>query len=219
MISASSLIDFLLNLLRDEQARAEFEADPEGVLARNGLDGVCGQDIRDVAPLLADDNTVHAVGRYIPSGGDDPVREISHISGHYQIDRSVTVYDNDEYNISYVDDRDITTITADGDVTIEDSFNSDNDAIVIEDSYNQDNDGVDNKGGTIDDSIVAGDDVESSGNSDDDTSVSDSLNTDNSETYVDASDDDVAVESFNSDDDGVDADADIDVGDSELAAV
>ncbi len=217
MVSASSLIDFLLNLLKDEQARKEFEEDPEGVLARQGLDGVCGQDIRDVAPLLADHHAVHASGSYIPSGGDDPVREISHINSHYQIDRSVTVYDNDEYNISYVDDRDTTTITADGDVNIEDSFNSDNDAIVIDDSFNQDNDGVDNKGGTIDDSIVAGEDVEDSGNSDDDTTVSDSLNTDNSQTNIDASDDDTALGSFNSDDDVIDAD--IQVEDSELAVV
>ena len=215
MVSASSLIDFLLNLMRDEQARTEFQDDPEGVLARNGLDGVCGQDIRDVAPLLADSDAVHATGRYVPSGGDDPVREISHISGHYQVDRSVTIYDNDEYNISYVDDRDTTTITAGGDVDIDGSFNSDNDATVIDDSFNQDNDGVDNKGGTIDDSIVAGEDVEESGNSDDDTTVSDSLNTDNSETNVDASDDDTASESFNSDDDVTD----VDVSDSELATV
>ncbi|MGH3914504.1 MAG: IniB N-terminal domain-containing protein, partial [Pseudonocardiaceae bacterium] len=34
MLTVDSLLDFLLNLLRDEAAQAEFERDPEGALAR-----------------------------------------------------------------------------------------------------------------------------------------------------------------------------------------
>jgi hypothetical protein len=75
--------------------------------------------------------------------------------------------------------------------TVTDSFNEDNDTTTIRDSFNQDNDGVDNSGGTIYDSAVAGDDIENSFNSDDDTAVVNSFNTDNSETNIDASDDDV----------------------------
>ncbi|MGH3785502.1 MAG: hypothetical protein ACRDRG_02895 [Pseudonocardiaceae bacterium] len=77
-------------------------------------------------------------------------------------------------------------------------------------SFNEDNDGVDNKGGIINDSNVAGDDIEDSFNSDDDTVVNDSFNTDNSKFNLDASDDDIYVtdidDSFNSDDDGLDID-------------
>ncbi len=225
MLSVSSLIDFLMNLLRDEAAQEEFERDPEGMLARNGLDGLCGQDVRDVQPILADHAAVQVKqGSHHPSPhqDDDPVREISHITEHYEV-RNVVVDDSDEYNFTYVDDRDTivnvddrdtTAIHADGDVTIEDSFNQDNDVNVIEDSFNQDNDGIDNKGGTIEDSVVAGEDIEESLNSDDDTVVDDSFNTDSSETNIDASDDDTtAVDvqgSHNEDNDEVDVDVVID---------
>jgi hypothetical protein len=222
VLDVSSLIEFLMNLLRDPAAQAEFNQDPQGVLARHGLNNLCGQDVRDVAPLVADHEDVYVKdGGYRPSpsyGDDDPVREISHITKHYEV-KNVVVDDSDEYNFSYVDDRDTivnvddrdsTAIHADGDVTIEDSFNQDNDVNVIEDSFNQDNDGVDNKGGTIDDSVAAGDDINDSLNSDDDVKVDDSFNTDNSETNVDASDDDttgVDVEgSYNEDNDDVDVD-------------
>ena len=228
MLSVSSLIEFLLNLLRDEAAQAEFERDPHGVLARHGLDGLSGQDVRDAHPIVADHVAVHVkdddhdpVSWYhrADDDHDDAVREISYIHRHYEVDRTVVVNDSDEYNVTYVDDRDTivnvddrdtTTIVADGDVTIEDSFNQDNDVTAIEDSFNQDNDGVDNKGGTIDDSAVAGDDIEDSYNSDDDVSVNESYNSDHSETSVDASDDDtteVDVEdSYNSDDDAIESD-------------
>jgi hypothetical protein len=225
VLSVSSLIEFLMNLLRDEAAQVEFERDPQGMLARHGLDGLCGQDVRDVQPLLADHVAVHVRnGGYAPSPhhDDDPVREISHITEHYEV-RNVVVDDSDEYSFTYVDDRDTivnvddretTVIHADGDVTIEDSFNQDNDVNVIEDSFNQDNDGVDNKGGTIEDSTVAGEDIEDSLNSDDDTVVDGSFTTDNSETNVDASDDDtteVDVQgSYHEDNDETDVD-DVDV--------
>ncbi|MGH3977438.1 MAG: IniB N-terminal domain-containing protein [Pseudonocardiaceae bacterium] len=204
VLSVSSLIEFLMNLLRDEEAQAEFERDPQGMLARHGLDGLCGQDVRDARPLLADHEAVRvkggddddrASGSYYHGGDDDPVREIHYVREHYEADKNVVV--NNEYDYTYVDDRDTiinvddrdtTTIVADGDVTIEDSFNEDNDVTVIEDSFNEDNDGVDNKGGTIDESVVAGDGIESSLNSDDDTTVGDSFDEDHSETDVDASD-------------------------------
>ena len=234
MLSVSSLIEFLMNLLRDKDAQAEFVADPDGMLARHGLEGICGQDVRDVAPMVADHAAVHVKnGGYHSSSNDDddPVRQIKHITEHYEVKNTV-VNPADEYNYTYVDDRDTnvnlniddrdtivnvddrdsTEIHADGDVTIEDSFNEDNDVNVIEDSFNQDNDGVDNKGGTIDDSAVAGDDIDESLNSEEETTVTDSYN-DNSETNVDASDDDITeagVEnSFNNteDNDVVDVEA------------
>jgi hypothetical protein len=218
VLSVSSLIEFLMNLLRDEAAQAEFERDPQGMLARHGLDGMCGQDVRDVQPMLADHAAVHVKhdGGYAPSPhhDDDPVQEISRITQHYEV-KNVSVHESNEYSVTYVDDRDTTVtvddvIIADGDVTtIEDSFNQDNDVTTIEDSFNQDNDGVDNKGGTIEDSAVAGEDIEDSLNSDDDTIVNESFNADNSEN-VDVSDDDVTEVgvggSYNEDDDEVDAD-------------
>ena len=208
MVSLSSLLDFLMSLLRDEDAAQEFERDPQGVLARNGLDGVCGQDVRDVAPMLADQDGVSARHYGSDSGGsghasrshrssssdDDPVREIHAIKNNYVVDNDVVVNNSyntyNDYDLTYtddsntiIDDRD-TTITGDN-VHYED--NSTTEHTIVEDSFNEDNDGVDNKGGTIDDSIVAGDDVENSGNQDNDTEVTDSYNEDNDTVTVDDS--------------------------------
>lgn len=210
----SSLIDFLMALLGDEELADDFRADPDGVLARYGLDSTCGEDIRDAQPMVADQVGVHAVGGH-PSfaGGDDPVAEISVITRHYDVTTGPTT---NEYNYYYVDDQDIIitvddrdtiNIHSEGDLTITDSFNEDNDITVIEDSFNQDNDGVDNKGGSIDDSVVTGDDMADSVNSDDDASLTGSHNT--TVTQTDQSTDTTVDDSFNdntSDDDYVDVD-------------
>ena len=51
---ASSLLDFILDLLRDPAAAEEFQADPEQALASAGLDDVCAADVHAVMPMLAD---------------------------------------------------------------------------------------------------------------------------------------------------------------------
>jgi hypothetical protein len=209
----SSLIEFLMALLGDEELQADFQADPEGVLDQYGLDGTCGEDIRDAGPMVADQVGVHGSGLPRFAGGDDPVHEISVLTRHYDVTIRPTT---NEYNIFYVDDRDLIitvddrdtiSIHSDGDLTITDSFNEDNDITVIEDSFNQDNDGVDNKGGTIDHSVVTGDDMSSSMNSDDDTTLIDSHNTTVNDNDADLSADTTVDGSFTgnvSDDDLID---------------
>ncbi len=214
MLSISSLIDFLLNLLRDDDARAEFERDPQAVLARHGLEGVTAQDIRDVKPMLADTHGVslRSDGRGCDDddsprpdvadhgsrpahdhrpANDDPVREIRHVTNNHDVDKDVVVKQHtqntyNEYNQFNYTDNSVTT--GDG-------------STVIQDSFNQDNDGVDNKGGVINDSNVAGGDQSTVGNVDETTAVEDSFNDDASETVVvtdsgnDSSDNSTTVDS------------------------
>ena len=210
----SSLMEFLLALLGDEELQADFREDPDGVLRQYGLDNMCGADIADAAPMIADHHGVAAVGGS-PHFGDDTVPAITTITKHYVVTQppDVTVYNyyhvEDNDIIITVDDRDTINIHADGDLTITDSFNEDNDITVIDNSFNQDNDGVDNKHGTIDDSVVTGDDMSGSNNSDDDTSVSQSHNTVDTETNTDLSSDTTVDTSYNDntyDNDGVDID-------------
>lgn len=212
----SSLMEFLLALLGDDQLEAEFREDPEGVLQEYGLDNMCGTDIEDVAPMLADHVGVETTG--IPRFGsdDDTGTAITTITKHYVINQppDITVYNyyyvDDSDIIITVDDRDTVNIHAEGDLTITDSFNEDNDITVIDESYNQDNDGVDNKGGSIDDSVVTGDDMSDSLNTDDDTAVSQSHNTTDTETNTDLSSDTTVDASYNDntiDNDGIDIDA------------
>lgn len=196
MLSVSSLIEFLLGLLRDDEAQAEFTRDPQAVLARHGLEGVTAQDVCDARPMLAD---VHGVNprphrvdhdddrgsvqvhhhdapqhhHYHRPQSDDPVREIHHVTKNYEVDKDVVVKHHtqntyNEYNNEFnYYDHSVTT----GD-----------DSTVIQDSFNEDNDGVDNKGGIINDSNVAGDDQDDVGNSEETTVIDDSFNEDNSET-------------------------------------
>jgi hypothetical protein len=215
----SSLIDFLMALLGDEDLEADFRADPEGTLSQYGLDNTCGEDIRDAGPMVADQVGVHAVGGHPHfAGGDDPVGEISVLTRHFDMTIRPT---GNEYNYYYVDDRDLVitvddrdtvSIHADGDLTITDSFNEDNDITVVEDSFNQDNDGVDNKGGSIDHSVVGGDDLSSSLNSDDDATMTGSHDTTVNEHITDLSTDTTVDGSFSgtvSDDDLVDTHVDV----------
>ena len=209
MLSLSSLIEFLLDLLRDPQVADDFARDPQGTLAANGLAGVTAADVRDVRPLLADHPGVrcgdddrgggggggqharpehHAVhharpehhghhGR--PQHDDDPVREIHHVQQQYVVHRPEvhhhttthhTTTTQNHYEFTYVDN----------------SVHAEEGATVIQDSFNQDNDGVDNKGGTIDDSVVAGGDANGSGNSTEVVVIEDSFDEEHATTVTDS---------------------------------
>ncbi|MFI6102040.1 IniB N-terminal domain-containing protein [Lentzea sp. NPDC051213] len=115
----SNLIDFLMNLLKDDEAKKAFDENPDGELNKAGLNGVTGQDVRDARLIMADSGGVRARGaERSSSNDDDPVREIHHTTREYVVEKPVT---NIEQNIS-IDDRDVTII--------DDSFNSDDDTEV-----------------------------------------------------------------------------------------
>jgi hypothetical protein len=140
VVAFSDIIDFLVRLLTDDAARAQFEQDPEGTLEQAGLEGVTAQDIRDARLQLADSGAVHATddgaGSAYPDG-DDPVREIGYTTQHYVADENVDVDDAGHADLNLVDggstlvtidDRDTIFFQSisDDDVTITDSFNQDN---------------------------------------------------------------------------------------------
>ena len=170
MLALTDIIAFLLRLLGDDAARAEFEADPDGTLDRAGLDGVTAQDIRDARLQLADSGAVSATddgrGSSYPHG-DDPVREIGYTTRHYaaeepahassadvdHADTFVTIDDRDTLFFQSISDDDVTV--TDNSVSVTDSFNQDNsddDLVAIQDndtsvtvdsfndSFNEDND-------------------------------------------------------------------------------
>ncbi|HQV91109.1 MAG TPA: IniB N-terminal domain-containing protein, partial [Phycicoccus sp.] len=63
MSMVSDLLDFILNLLRNPDAAAAFNADPEGSLAKAGLGGLTCADVDAVRPVVLD------VAMAAPSGG------------------------------------------------------------------------------------------------------------------------------------------------------
>ncbi len=89
MTAATSLLDFILNLLKDPQAQAEFRASPEHVLAASGLTGVSAADIRGTLPLVTDNRYVElnssnhlASPPVMPPGGDGGMRAVIHYLHH-----------------------------------------------------------------------------------------------------------------------------------------
>ena len=215
MLSLSSLIEFLLDMLRDEATQNDFARDPNGTLAARGLEGVTAQDVHDVRPVLADHGAVrHADAghgaRFVRGDDDgghvtrgvlhghgggaghgDPVRAIQQVTHEYHVDRSTQVqHVTQEYQqYSTFNDYHLT----------DRSVHTGDNSTVVQDSFNQDNDGVDNKGGVIDDSVVAGGDADGSGNEtdvtvvddsyNDATTVTDSLNSSTSEDHTDVGND------------------------------
>lgn len=116
MLSVSSLLDFLMGLLRDDAAKAEFESDPEGVLARNGFDGLCGEDVADARSLLSDSSAVHYSGggggghSYGGGHGHGAVPEIKYVINNYAVAPGHEF--NGSFNdyiidYTYVDNRDV----------------------------------------------------------------------------------------------------------------
>jgi len=181
MQSVSALIEFLMNLLRDEKAQADFEQHPQATLAAHGLGNVNGQDVRDARLIMADDGAVHhrnSGGRshhHARSEHDDPVREIRHTTEQYEASEHGgyhhnTIGDvNQTFTFVNVDDRDTAVV----------------------DSFNSDNDGIDNKGGKISESVLAGDHIDgqvevNNSNDVDVVAINKSFNEDNSsDTDVD----------------------------------
>ncbi len=96
MTAATSLLDFILNMLKDSQAQAEFRASPEQVLAANGLTGVSAADIHETLPLVTDNRFVELTSSHAPSpsvvpgAGDSGVHAaiqyLNHITRTYRYD-------------------------------------------------------------------------------------------------------------------------------------
>lgn len=133
-MTMQDVIDFLLDLLRNEDTRAAFERDPGGVLADRGLEGVTAQDVRDARLVLADQGGARPVGDDPPPGGDDPVREIRFTEDNFEAESQAPqqapapdIFEQTT-TIVAIDDRDTlvvqNTTTSDDDITvIQDSFN------------------------------------------------------------------------------------------------
>jgi hypothetical protein len=212
VLSLSSLIEFLLDMMRDPTTQNDYARDPNGTLAARGLSGVTAQDVHDVQPLLADHQGVsvsaggahaarstlldHSYGHHSAaqsaghSGGhsagygghyaaDDPSPAIHHVTNAYEVDHSTVVRNVTQEYKQYATYKTYVT---------DNSVHADNGSTVIQDSFNQDNDGIDLKGATVTDSVIAGDDANGSGNETTTTVNEDSFNEDHSTTSVDSHD-------------------------------
>ena len=77
---SQSLLDFILNLLRDSDAKAAFLADPDRALADAGLSNVCSEDISDAMSYVTEYHPVALVGPREYNLGNTAV--VQHNEGH-----------------------------------------------------------------------------------------------------------------------------------------
>lgn len=141
-MSIGEIIEFLVDLMTDEETKRDFDDDPRRAMADRGLSGLSGQDVRDARLLMADDGLVcprpgsgdsaNSGGGGGGHGGDDPIREIRHTTNTFEIDQSRTDIDQTLIDLD-IDDRDTTVV---------DSFNGDTETnvVAIQDNDIQDND-------------------------------------------------------------------------------
>ena len=107
MAETYSLLEFLLELLRDDDLRADFGDDPHGTLAEHGLDDLSAEDVHDCLVLLEDNQTAdfdreyHTGGNQVHVVPPPPV----HYDGDDDHDAAVK-YINEYVTKNYIDDRD-----------------------------------------------------------------------------------------------------------------
>src|SRR4051794_27895517 len=79
---ASTLLDFILDLFRDPEKAAAYEADPQGALDAAGLSDSTPEDVADLAPMVADFATVSGWSGGHHGGRDDHDPDGSGRGGH-----------------------------------------------------------------------------------------------------------------------------------------
>jgi hypothetical protein len=109
MTMATSLMDFILSLLRDDHAKAAFAADPEQALHDAGLSEVCSEDVADAISYVAEYHPVSFVGNREYNVGNSNVSQHASSSTGHDPDFHATAVHQLEYvtnNYSYVDSHD-----------------------------------------------------------------------------------------------------------------
>ncbi|GLZ35418.1 hypothetical protein Lesp02_76050 [Lentzea sp. NBRC 105346] len=127
----TSLLEFILNLLRDPVMQEQFKANPQQALRDHGFDEVCAQDVHDALPLVVDNVQVSGPGGGLPAAqpGEDhlevAIRQIDHIVNNYSYTDSHDTYA--DYSVNQ-------TIWTQGDVNQSFDNDMDSDTIVVSDS-------------------------------------------------------------------------------------
>lgn len=213
---ADALIEFILSLLRDPAAQAEFDENPEAMLARNGLSNVCADDVRAVAPVVIDRPDVHPTPPPPPKPyPNDVVKEINTLTQNVTIDNRSTVIDQSvnqniwaKGDVTQIFDNEAIVASGDGAAAAGDDADVDNSETDIE--TGDINVGNETTDVTVEDSF---NDESTETDNSTETENEDSFNDNSENTAVDNSTDvsaDVAIDdSFNEVDTTIDTDIDV----------
>ncbi|MFE1645818.1 IniB N-terminal domain-containing protein [Microbacterium sp. P01] len=203
---AEALIEFILSLLRDPVAAAEFDEDPDAALLHRGLSHATAADVAAVAPVVIERTQVVQVAVpkavYVRSESHDShdnpvVREIKQVTTHFQwVDDRDTIVDQ-SVNQNIWADGDVTqtfdneatvasgdeAIAAAGDVDVDKTL----DQSTTIDADGNVNIGNDTDVSVIEDSLNVDTDEATTDDDSTDTDVDGSFNDDSTTTTVDGS--------------------------------
>ena len=85
---ATSLLDWIMDLMRDGGAREAFNSNPQAAMASAGFTNVCGSDVR---PFIFDEPSIREVaGVEIPRADGDDAPDIRYIINNYTIEAPTT---------------------------------------------------------------------------------------------------------------------------------
>lgn len=89
---ATSLLDWIMDLMRDGDAREAFNSNPQAAMASAGFTNVCGSDVR---PFLFDEPSIREVaGVEFPDVEGDGAPDIKYIINNYTIEAPTTSSNN-----------------------------------------------------------------------------------------------------------------------------
>ncbi|HEY3603536.1 MAG TPA: IniB N-terminal domain-containing protein [Sporichthyaceae bacterium] len=102
---ATSLLDWIMNLLANDDAREAFQADPKNAMASAGMSSVCASDVRDSRAFLVDHPHVRETNHFRPAAAEAPAHEhVRAIVDHYRANQAHGPVDN--HNDNYSGNRD-----------------------------------------------------------------------------------------------------------------
>jgi hypothetical protein len=155
-----SLLEFIRELLFNDELRQDFSRDPEGTLADHGLDDLSPEDVHD-ALVLVEDNQTADFSRDFNTGSNavalTPPPPVEHSGDGASSHQEAVQYLNNYVTNNFIDDRD--TITDNSINQQIDTDGGDFDQDIDVDSVVASGDGAVAAGEDIEDStIVTGDD-------------------------------------------------------------
>ena len=113
---ATSLLDWIIDLMRDGSAREAFNTNPQAAMASSGFTNVCGSDVR---PFLLDEPSIREVG-----GVDLPLQsepDIKYIVNNYTVESPSVAGANNPPPINQTGDGNTATVTDESTDTVEDN--------------------------------------------------------------------------------------------------
>jgi hypothetical protein len=139
---ATSLLDWIMDLMRDGSAREAFNANPQAAMASAGFTNVCGSDVR--AALIDEPSIREVAGVSLPhdvAGVSEP--DIRYIINNYTIEAPSVEGDNIVDGPTN-DGPDVGPITGDGNTVVQEEANT---------TTQEDNDVDDSTDNSIDSTI------------------------------------------------------------------